>query len=81
MARKNIFDDINDLLNTDMSPGQRGDTKDPKYGDYNYRTILPFGERGKPTPKKNVAPRDPKKEVATKLAKKAKDKIGRKRIK
>ncbi len=82
-VKSNFWDDMNDLMNTDMSPGQPGDRAPISFGDYNYQTIFPWGERKKPAPKKPVDPaklateankkstarRDSKKEIAAKKAK------------
>jgi hypothetical protein len=44
MPKKNIWDDLNDWLNTDGSPSPRGSvTKGP--GDFGYRTVFPWGDR------------------------------------
>ena len=44
MAKKNVWDDLNDWLNTDGSPSPGGSsTKRP--GDFGYRKVFPFGDR------------------------------------
>lgn len=54
MAKKNIWDDLNDLFNTDMSPSPGGSvTKRP--GDFGYKTVFPWGDRKPADAAKSVA--------------------------